>query len=335
MSILSGSAGRQSLLHPPFSPLSQASAALLELGLALRGSGYSFTTVTPATHARVRARCERVWARDLCDIFGWSRPFQADALSPRLLKLMMQAGIAQPHRDGWRATLRASTLGGQLYFHSAYPTSDADAVFFGPDTYRFARALRAELDLMEARGQQVRRAADIGAGSGAGAVEVALRYPQAEVLALDINDHALQLCEVNAALAELSNIRAQHSDLLRDTGGQFDLLISNPPYLLDAGERRYRHGGGELGAGLSLQLLEQSITRLAPGGSLLLYTGVAIVGGQDPFQQRAGQMLKRAGLRWTYEEIDPDVFGEELEEPAYRAADRIAAVWLKATRPQH
>lgn len=334
MSILSGNAGRQYLLHAPFSFSPQASA-LLELGRALRDCGYSFTTVTPATHARVRARCERVWARDLCDIFGWSRPFQADALSPRLLKLMMEAGIAQPHRDGWRATLRASTLGGQLYFHSAYPTSDADAVFFGPDTYRFARALRAELDLMAARGQQVQRAADIGAGTGAGAVEVALRYPQAEVLALDINDQALQLCEVNAALAQLANIRTRHSDLLRDTAGEFDLLVSNPPYLLDAGERRYRHGGGELGAGLSLQLLEQAIRRLAPGGSLLLYTGVAIVGGQDPFLQRAGQMLKRAGLRWTYEEIDPDVFGEELEEPAYRAADRIAAVWLKAARPQH
>jgi methylase of polypeptide subunit release factors len=213
---------------------SSAPAALLELGRALRDSGYSFTTVTPATHARVRARCERVWARDLCDIFGWSRPFQADALPPRLLKLMMEAGIAQPHRDGWRAAVRASTLGGQLYFHSAYPTSDADAVFFGPDTYRFARALRMELELMEARGQQVRRAADVGAGSGAGAVEVALRFAHAEVLALDINEQALRLCEVNTALAQVANVTMQHSDLLQDATGEFDLLVSNPPYLLDA-----------------------------------------------------------------------------------------------------
>jgi methylase of polypeptide subunit release factors len=335
MSVLSGNTGRQFPLHPPFDPRQSAPASLLELGRALRDSGYSFTTVTPATHARVRARCERVWARDLCDIFGWSRPFQADALPPRLLKLMMEAGIAQPHRDGWRAAVRASTLGGQLYFHSAYPTSDADAVFFGPDTYRFARALRMELELMEARGQQVRRAADVGAGSGAGAVEVALRFAHAEVLALDINEQALRLCEVNTALAQVANVTMQHSDLLQDATGEFDLLVSNPPYLLDAGQRRYRHGGGELGAGLSLQLLEQSMQRLAPGGSLLLYTGVAMVGGHDPFLQRASQLLKRGGFRWTYEEIDPDVFGEELEAPAYRAADRIAAVWLKATRPQH
>ncbi|WP_229466476.1 hypothetical protein [Pseudoduganella plicata] len=98
-----------------------ATAALLELGRALQAAGYRFTTVTPATHNRVRARAEHVWARDLCDVFGWSRPFHSDAVPPDILRLMQAAGIAQPHRDGWRCTLRVSELGGQLYFHSAYP----------------------------------------------------------------------------------------------------------------------------------------------------------------------------------------------------------------------
>ena len=47
--------------------------------------------------------------------------------------------------DGWRSALRVSSLGDQLYFHSAYPTCEPNAVFFGPDTYRFLRALQAEL----------------------------------------------------------------------------------------------------------------------------------------------------------------------------------------------
>jgi hypothetical protein len=42
--------------------------------------------------------------------------------------------------------------------------------------------------------------------------------------------------------------------------------------------------------------------------------------------------LTAGDLAWTYEEIDPDVFGEELEAPAYRAADRIAAVVLNARK---
>jgi len=308
---------------------------LLELGRALRAAGYRFTTVTPATHSRIKGRSDHVWARDLADIFGWSRPFHAEALSPDLLALMIRAGIAQPHRDGWRSTLRASTLDGQLYFHSAYPTSESDAVFFGPDTYRFARALRGELAVMAAAGRPVRRAADVGAGAGPGALTIAHRHPAAEVLALDINARAMHLCRVNAALGGLSNVTARHSNLLQDVPGDFDLIVSNPPYLLDKSERAYRHGGGELGAGLSLALTRQALGRLAPGGSLLLYTGVVMTHNGDPFLRRIEPLLAQAGMSWHYEEIDPDVFGEELDNPAYAEADRIAAVWLKASKPLH
>jgi len=37
-------------------------------------------------------------------------------------------------------------------------------------------------------------------------------------------------------------------------------------------------------------------------------------------------------LSWTYEELDPDVFGEELERGVYTGADRIAAVTLTVTK---
>lgn len=42
--------------------------------------------------------------------------------------------------------------------------------------------------------------------------------------------------------------------------------------------------------------------------------------------------MGRIGGRTSYDEIDPDVFGEELEQPAYAAAHRIAAVGLVVTR---
>jgi 23S rRNA G2069 N7-methylase RlmK/C1962 C5-methylase RlmI len=155
------------------------------------------------------------------------------------------------------------------------------------------------------------------------------------VLALDINDDALRIANVNAALAGAANLRALHSNLLDCADGQFDLIVANPPYLLDPGERAYRHGGGELGAGLSVDIVRASLGRLAPGGRLLLYTGVAIVDGTDPFLSRITPSLDAAGARWDYEEIDPDVFGEELDEAAYsrpgRRIDRIAAVWLRVS----
>ncbi len=306
--------------------------ALAELGRALKQHAYAFTTVTPATHARVNARESAAWAHDLPGILGWSRPFKAATPDPAILALMERAGVVDCDADSdtLRARLRASTLDGQLYFHSAYPTTAADAVFFGPDTYRFIRALRASLATLD---MPVRRAADIGCGAGPGALTLALAYPCAEVIAVDINPAALVLTEVNASIAGAANLHALKSNLLREVEGQFDLIVSNPPYLLDGEQRAYRHGGGELGAGLSISIVDEALERLAPGGVLLLYTGVAIVANADPLRTALEPRLRDAGFLWSYEEIDPDVFGEELEHTAYASAERIAAVWLCATRP--
>jgi hypothetical protein len=84
---------------------------------------------------------------------------------------------------------------------------------------------------------------------------------------------------------------------------------------------------------LSLRILETAIERLAPDGTLLLYTGSAIVGGEDRFLADSRTRLAGSGLSWTYREVDPDVFGEELEQGLYAAADRIAAVLLTANKP--
>jgi len=301
--------------------------ALLQMARAVEAAGYAFTTPTPATHARVNARPGAERARTLRDVFGWSRPFHDSVVGPDILALMQAAGILTGAGDSRRSAVRLSSLDGMLFLHSAYPTTAADAVFFGPDTYRFARAILACIK----NGPPIRRAVDIGCGAGPGAILVARACPDAEVVAVDINQAALRLTEVNAALAGV-RVSAVDSNLLMSVPGSFDLIVSNPPYLVDPGERAYRHGGGPLGAGLSLAILDTALERLAPGGTLLLYTGAAIVNGADPFKQAAEARLNGTGLSWAYEELDPDVFGEELERGVYTDADRIAAVTLTVTK---
>jgi methylase of polypeptide subunit release factors len=310
-------------------PAAAEDAGLLRLAQALKARGYRFTTVTPATHARVNARPGNARARSVEDVLGWSRPFDVDLLPADLLTPMRETGLLEPIGDAWRCRLRASTLGSDLYFHSAYPTEALDAVFFGPDTYRFASALSNHIALQR---PAVSRAIDIGCGSGVGALVIARAYPDAEVLATDINANALRLAMVNARAAGVRNVSARHSDLLSGVDGDFDLIVANPPYLLDPGERQYRHGGGESGEGLSLQIVDAALERLAPGGSLLLYTGVAIHLGRDRFADQMARRLAGADATWSYRELDPDVFGEELLEPAYAHADRIAAVLVTASR---
>jgi hypothetical protein len=66
--------------------------------------------------------------------------------------------------------------------------------------------------------------------------------------------------------------------------------------------------------------------RLAPGGRVLLYTGSAILKGEDPLRDALVGETQRRDLRLDYREIDPDVFGEELAKPHYRDVERIALV---------
>lgn len=312
----------------PIDLLNESETALAELARTLRASGYQFTTPTPATHERVNKRPGNQRAANIEGVLGWSRPFAAEIVPPQVLQLMRRAQILQPHGEMWRSKLRLSTLDGQLFWHSAFPTTQAEAVFFGPDTYRFAAAIKSYL---EHNSRNINRAVDICCGAGPGAIGAALARPEAQVLGLDINHAALSLARVNAIVAQAPNVRPMYSDLLRDVEGQFDFISANPPYLVDAGERAYRHGGGPLGAELSLAIVEASMHRLAPGGTLLLYTGAAIVEGRDPFREAVAQRMPE-GARWEYREADPDVFGEELEGGAYASCDRIAAVVLTATK---
>lgn len=301
--------------------------ALQALLSQLAALDYRFTPVTPETHARVNARPENRRARSLRDIFGWNRCFAPEQLPEGLFAALQAARACAPLPDGsWRAELRVASVGHLLFLHSSFPTLDADSVFFGPDSLRFARALRQ-------LGLSATRAVDVGAGSGVGGVVLshfsALSGP---VVLADINPRALELARVNAAFNGVA-AEVLSSDVLRDVDGAIDLVIANPPYLVDARERAYRHGGAAHGSALSARIVEESLQRLDRdgGGSLVLYTGVAMLDGRDPFFESIAGVLKQSGARYSYEELDPDVFGDELAEPAYAGVERIAAVLLHAT----
>ncbi len=303
--------------------------ALLAVGHYLRAHDYRFITVTPSTHRRINRRPGNERAADLRGIFGWSRPFAPGDIDAELLGLMREAGIVEQDGALLRSTLRASTLGEMLVFHSAYPTEENDAVFFGPDTYRFVGTMERAFPWLAAGPT---RAVDIGCGGGAGALAIARAFPHAEVIGADINTRALALTVVNTRLAGLDNLQACRSDLFDGLEGDFDLVVSNPPYVLDPSELAYRHGGGMRGAELSVRIVKESLKRLRRGGHLMLYTGVAIAGPADDFLEAVRPHLETQCDHWSYEELDPDIFGGQLGEPGYEEVERIAAVWLHAIK---
>lgn len=302
--------------------------ALVKLGRSLKDEGYRFVTVTPTTHDYVLNRPEE--RPTLRSIFGWNRAFDRNGISPHLLELLSEADALTRAGDRYRSAVRFASIDDMLFAHSAFPTVESDAVFFGPDTYRFVRLVKSAIANMPVR--KGITLVDVGAGSGAGALCVACSLDRARIILADINPKALGLSAVNAAINEVESAEIVLSDVLQGVECDPDLVIANPPYLLDDERRLYRHGGGDLGISLAQRAATEGLSRLAPGGRLVLYTGTPIVSGVDPFFEFVEPLLQLHCSQFIYEEIDPDVFGQELEKSPYASVDRIAAVGLVAVK---
>ena len=312
--------------------LTSPEQAAVDLLNALDALDYAFTTVTPETHRRVVARPTMRQARSLRDVFGWSLPFEESVLPPELFALLKAARALRETAAGWKATVRVSTVRDCLFLHSAFPTVADDSVFLGPDTIRFADFILAELGPTAGSGTGTTRLVDIGAGAGVGGI-IAARAIGSGVRTelVDINARALSHARVNAAHAGAS-VHTYESDGVAAVPPGFDLAIANPPFIIDEDGPAYRAGGGMHGAELSRDWALAAAAKLAPRGRVLLYTGSAIVAGEDALRTALDAELPAAGCTLRYRELDPDIFGEELDGPAYADVERIAAIGAVITR---
>jgi methylase of polypeptide subunit release factors len=307
--------------------VSEQDKALVALLEALDARGYDFVTPTPATTGRIHARGET--ASSLRDALGWSLPFTRERVGGELFDLLSAGGGVEAAAGGYlKSRFRVSRVHGRLFLHSAYPTDDDDAVFLGPDTYRFADFVTAEL-----AGEPARRSiTDIGAGAGVGGVIAGLASPGAVLRLTDVNPRALHLAQVNAVHAGVAVdcvLTSGFDGLPRD----LDIVTANPPYIAGVGGSLYQDGGDLHGGRLSLDWAKAAMERLAPDGRFLLYTGSAILnGGRDQLKGELEKAVAQAGFTMTYRELDPDVFHDDLVSPAYDDAERIAAVGVVIRR---
>ena len=84
-------------------------------------------------------------------------------------------------------------------------------------------------------GDRPARVADVGTGSGAIAVALALRAPQARVWATDSSPAAVSLARANVCRHGLGDrVSVDHADLLHGVPGELDLVVANLPYVSDA-----------------------------------------------------------------------------------------------------
>ena len=133
--------------------------------------------------------------------------------------------------------------------------------------------------------QKADRILDLGTGSGILALTLLSEWPDALAVGVDICEKALLIAQRNAVQLEVSDrFQAQKSDWFEAISGQFDLILSNPPYIgedeiphLDPDVRLYDPMIA-LSPGRDALQAYQNIARdaigyLKPGGRLLVEIG--------------------------------------------------------------
>lgn len=126
--------------------------------------------------------------------------------------------------------------------------------------------------------------ADLGTGSGAIALSIAVERPLARVVATDVSEEALSVAQANAATHEIRNVEFRRGDWLSPLAGErFDVIASNPPYIaagdphLQQGDLRFEPPGalasGSDGLDAIRIIVRDSPAHLLPGGWLLLEHG--------------------------------------------------------------
>jgi len=286
-------------------PSQSLEQALLALGHALLREHYRFVAVTPVTHARVAGR--RARASDLRDVFGWNLAFEADLLPAEMMEAMQQANALGRTNAGLQTSgVRFASWRDTLLVHSAWPALDRDAVRFGPDGYRYAALIERTF---EQTTDVPRNAVELCCNAGIGGLVCARLFgDRTLVLFADTSLRALRHARVNALLADIRRFDCQHSKLLATIRGAIDLIVANAPH-------------GEL----AQQIVAESLDRLTPGGRLVLCAPAPITDGYDPLREAIEPMLRKAGARHRYDEIEAD-----LPIATSEGIERVAAVGLVA-----
>lgn len=256
----------------------------------LRQAVLALTATLGLDPREARLEAQILLGHALGQVRAWLIAHAADALTPaqagQFLALLQRRLGGEPV---------AYLLGEREFYGLAFRVTPA-VLIPRPET-----ELLVELALARIPAGRPWRVLDLGTGSGAVAVALALQRPAAEITAVDQSAAALAVAEDNAARLGTRNLHFLHGDWYAPLGeARFELIVSNPPYIaaadphLTQGDLRFEPAvalaSGADGLDDIRRIVAGAAAHLAPAGWLLFEHG---------YDQAAAcrQLLVQAGFQ--------------------------------------
>ncbi|MGI5481531.1 DUF7059 domain-containing protein [Streptomyces lavendofoliae] len=180
----------------------------------------------------------------------------------------------------------------------------------------------------------VASALDLGTGSGIQALHAAQHATR--VTATDLNPRALEFARLTLALSGAPEADLRTGSLFEPVASEtYDLIVSNPPFVISPGARLTYRDGGMGGDDLCRSLVQQAGERLNEGGFAQFLANWQHVEGED-WQERVRSWVPRGCDAWIVQREVQDVTqyaelwlrdaGDHRDDPE-SYADRYEA-WL-------
>ena len=163
---------------------------------------------------------------------------------------------------------------------------------------------------------------DIGTGSGCIAISLAKNIPNAQVFAIDVSEKALATAQKNA-VKNAVNVTFIHKNILEtaDLGKEFDIIVSNPPYVRNLEKEEIRKNVLDYEPHLALfveddnalifyrKIAELAQKNLSPNGQLFFEINQYL--GKEMIEMLEKMNFKNIELRKDIYGNDRMVFGEK------------------------
>ncbi|WP_119294190.1 class I SAM-dependent methyltransferase [Streptomyces sp. YIM 130001] len=151
----------------------------------------------------------------------------------------------------------------------------------------------------------VASALDLGTGSGIQALHAAQHATR--VTATDLNPRALHITRLTLALSGAPDAELVEGSLFEPVGdARYDLIVSNPPFVISPGARLTYRDGGMAGDDLCRTLVQEAGERLNEGGYAHFLANWQHVAGEE-WQDRLRSWVPRGCDAWIVQREVQDV----------------------------